>query len=284
MKVFTSFEIFMSKSVLGLVILLFCGQALALGSNCLEPQTAVFPTISESTIEFHFCSIPASNNVAVGMLDRSILETTESRTREFESFQISQFEVTQLQYESIMGKKPWVSSNSYDGESALSGVKKGNDYPATYLTYKMAQEFIRILNLMDRTAIYRIPTTDEFEYAANAGAASHYPWGDDRDDNMAYFYNLYQNSQPVQSCPSEEINSIVPGYCANNFGLYHMWGNVEEFTLDESSHSPSIIACGWGWKSAEKFFSEALCRKIPSDERSGNLGLRLVRVPTTKKD
>ena len=130
-------------------------------------------------------------------------------------FYLSKYEVTQTQWDQIMGRNP-----SY---------LKGAVLPVERVSWDDVQEFIRRLNERERRAagIYRLPTEAEWEYAARAGSDLAYPLGDDRllPDYAWFSGNAGGRSHPVgQRRP-------------NAWGLYDMHGNVGEWVQDTYAES-----------------------------------------------
>jgi formylglycine-generating enzyme required for sulfatase activity len=78
---------------------------------------------------------------------------------------------------------------------------------------------------------YRLPTEDEWEYAARGGLVGRrYPWGNAdpvrADIPRACFSGLSLTGTQSRTCP---VGSFPP----NGFGLFDMAGNVYEWCLDE---------------------------------------------------
>lgn len=99
------------------------------------------------------------------------------------------------------------------------------DQPAVTMTQYAAQQYTKWLSLVTGQQ-YRLPTEAEWEYAARAGTATAYSWGDDADDidkYAAYFDN------------SDDGPSAVAARAANAFGLFDMHGNAAEWTVNQYS-------------------------------------------------
>lgn len=72
---------------------------------------------------------------------------------------------------------------------------------------------------------YRLLSESEYEYAARAGTATVYPWGDDIGNNNANCKGCGSQWDAKQTAP---VGSFAP----NRFGLNDMVGNVFEWTED----------------------------------------------------
>ncbi len=114
-----------------------------------------------------------------------------------------------------------------------------DDHPAVCVSWTDAKAYVAWLT--DRTGKpYRLPSEAEWEYAARAGSASVYPWGDSATD-ACEFANLYDQSahevydmgwQAVQCRDAYADVAPVAALAPNAFGLYDMIGNVTEWVED----------------------------------------------------
>ena len=87
-------------------------------------------------------------------------------------FELGKYEVTQAQWEAVMGENP----SSF----------KGADRPVERVSWNDTQEFIRKLNQNDSKKQYRLPTEAEWEYACRAGSTGDYI---ENLDAMAWYRN-----------------------------------------------------------------------------------------------
>ncbi len=125
------------------------------------------------------------------------------------SFWIGRYEVTQAQWQAVMGENPsW---------------HKGADWPVTKVNWDDCQEFCRRLSArIGCTA--RLPSEAEWEYACRAGTTTAYSFGNDvsRLPEYAYF------RRPDAVMRVQSVHSLKP----NPWGLYHMHGNAWEWCED----------------------------------------------------
>jgi len=133
-------------------------------------------------------------------------------------FYMGKYEVTQEQWESVMGK------NRSD--------TKGAKLPVTDVSWEECQEFIKKLNAKTDGG-YRLPTESEWEYACRAGTTTKYSFGDKITPQVA---NIFESKigKPV----------AVGSYKPNEFGLYDMHGNVWEWCEDWYGDYPKGPAKG----------------------------------------
>ena len=134
-----------------------------------------------------------------------------------ETFTICQTEVTMGLWKAVMGSVP-------------SGVLvPGMDYPACNVSWEMCQEFISKLNEMTGLT-FRLPTEDEWEYAAKGGRLTRvfkYAGGNDIGE-VAW----YRENSSLDGTTYDWSIQPVATKAPNELGLYDMSGNVEEWCHD----------------------------------------------------
>ena len=141
---------------------------------------------------------------------------------------LGKYEVTQSQYEKLMGKNP----------SRFKGAK----WPVETVSWTDAMAFCAKLTDRERKAgrlpgghEYRLPTESEWEYACRAGTQTAYSFGDDAGKLYQYgnCSNVYSLSwQDKDHEDGHDRASPVGSYKGNAWGLYDMHGNVFEWCLD----------------------------------------------------
>ena len=124
-----------------------------------------------------------------------------------EGFYLGKYEVTQGQWEAVMGTRPWADN-----------VRSEADYPAIYISWEDAQAFIGRLNASAGSNIYRLPSEAEWEYACRAGTSTRWSFGDDASQLTHYAYENYEYRVGTKR--------------ANSWGLYDMHGYVWEWVQD----------------------------------------------------
>jgi formylglycine-generating enzyme required for sulfatase activity len=142
-------------------------------------------------------------------------------------------EVTQAQWQLVMGSTPW-KGKKY--------VKEGADYPATYVSSDDALEFCEALTETERRAgrletgwEYTLPTEAQWEYACQAGARTRYFFGDDKSLLDQYAWIAKNSLEAGEYYPSpHRVRLKKP----NPWGLYDIYGNVDEWCVDVYASQP----------------------------------------------
>jgi formylglycine-generating enzyme required for sulfatase activity len=157
--------------------------------------------------------------------------TTPVHQVTLQAFDIGAYEVTQAQYQVVMGTNP-----SFFQE--VNGYPDTDNNPVEQVSWYDARAFCTALSAMTGRT-FTLPSESQWEYACRAGTTTLYSYGDDDAllGNYAWYGNAYGSTHPV--------GTKLP----NNWGLYDMMGNLVEWCLD-SWHNNYIGAptCGSAWE------------------------------------
>lgn len=188
-----------------------------------------------------------------------------------EGFYMGRYEVTQAQWQAVMGTNP--------------SEFRGENLPVEQVSWNDAQEFIQKLNALNDGFIYRLPSEAEWEYACRAGTTGDYAG---EPNSMGWYdANSGKRTHPVGKKQ------------ANGFGLYDMHGNVWEWCQDvyhENYNGAPTDGSTWlsGGDSNKRVFRggswfnvvalilrSALRNRAVPDFRSHDLGFRVAASART---
>jgi predicted Zn finger-like uncharacterized protein len=152
-------------------------------------------------------------------------------------------EITQAQYERIMGTNPSYYSSTGGGSDSVVGIDT-TDYPVESMSWAEANEFCENLTTHEREAgrlaegwIYRLPTEAQWEYACRARTSTATTYGNQLDSSQANFDGNYPyNGADVGEYLSRPTH--VASYASNDWSIYDVHGNVSEWCLD--TYSPVL--------------------------------------------
>jgi len=189
------------------------------------------------------------------------------------SFQLGRYQVTQEEWEVVMGRNP--------------SIHKGAKKPVEYVELKECQEFINRLNIMTGLS-FRLPKETEWEFAARGGNNSRcfiFSGGNNLDEIAWYRNNSFKKGESDPVFGTQPVGQKQP----NELGLYDMTGNVWEWCsdyydnqrwspltdADGNALSSSYAIRGGGWKSTTGFCRISCRIKSSPSERRDSLGFRL---------
>jgi formylglycine-generating enzyme required for sulfatase activity len=195
---------------------------------------------------------------------------TQHLVRITKPFYLSVHEVTQQQYEKVMGKNPSKS--------------KGANKPVETVNWNDAVDFCHKLTKQEGDQ-YRSPTEAEWEYACRAGTTTTYSFGDDVSQLGEYAWHKDN---------WKDIMHPVGGLKPNAWDLFDMHGNVWEWCQDWHGPYKSLqvvsdptgaasgdygrVLRGGAFSTQPVYVRAANRNNDPPAGRYPNLGFRLART------
>ena len=266
-------------------------------SVCSNPET-------RSAIESKMVKISAGTNITM----TNYLNSSDSYIVNLSSFKISKYQVTQAQYEELIGTNP---SYFHGGAGRKAdGIEDQVKRPVEQVSWYDAVEFCNelsdfegltaVYSITNRTppignpitsAIvtadfsktgYRLPTEAEWEYACKAGTTTMWIHG-----NAEANLGEYAWYDPNSNSKTHEVGRRT----ANAWGLHDMHGNVWEWCWDwydtypgesKTNYSGAVsgltrVVRGGGWDVLAEYTGSSTRYVDYPDYTNYNLGFRLVR-------
>lgn len=206
------------------------------------------------------------------------------------AFALSETEVTQMQYEQLMGMNP----SQYKGDPKCPVDSVSWFDAVAYCNRLSVREGLLPCYQIDGLNVtleqnlkcrgYRLPTEAEWEYAARANSAQ---------------YQLYAGSDTVGDVAWYSTNAVMPNSprpvrtkVPNSWGLYDLSGNVWEWVWDWYGEYPMIplsinpigpqsgsmrVVRGGSWGSVAQGARVAFRAGFATASRDGGVGFRLAR-------
>ena len=204
------------------------------------------------------------------------------RTVKLDSYHIGKYEVTQGQWEAVMGTSLEEQRAGATYDHGIVG--EGADYPMYYVSWNEAQEFCKRLSKKTGKK-YVLPTEAQWEYAARGGNKSKgYKYSGSNDIEEVAWYNYNSDKQTHR----------VGTKKANELGIYDMSGNVLEWCSDwwaypydeDDTDNPQgpvngseRVARGGSWNHDAIACRVAIRFDAPPGDRYGTLGFRVACLP-----
>ncbi|MFW6156629.1 MAG: formylglycine-generating enzyme family protein, partial [Armatimonadota bacterium] len=132
-------------------------------------------------------------------------------------FDIGATEVTQLQWEAVMGTRPW---------EGRAWAQNDHHAPATYVSWHDAAEFCARLSAAGE-AEYALPAEAQWLLACYAGREDGDLWWFAQEDATDFAW-LRPNTEGAGESWPHTVGTLAP----NDFGIHDMPGNVLEWTAD----------------------------------------------------
>ncbi len=233
----------------------FFSLVLFLGySVCCAQYDPYVESIPDTDLEIPMTVVPAGT-FTMGSPESEAGRAADEgpqRTLEIEAFWMSETEITWQLYELFLRRgapapvasmeRDSTATDSTDAHSGATvqleadavsgatvpyvdmslGMGTGPGLPVGNVTRKAAARFCQWLSAKTGH-FYRLPTEAEWEYAARAGSDSAYFFGSDPDSLDAYAWHAGNSEGKYH-----QVGQKKP----NPWGLYDIYGNVAEWTLD----------------------------------------------------
>ncbi|MBM3962787.1 MAG: formylglycine-generating enzyme family protein [Planctomycetes bacterium] len=202
-------------------------------------------------------------------------------------FWMGKYEVTQAQYQAVMGSNP----SYFTGASAPNAPQR----PVEQVSWFNAVAYCQALTATEQAAgrvpagyQYRLPTEAEWEYCCRAGTTTEWHTGTSLSTSQTNFQGTLANA----THPDGQT-AVVGSYAPNAFGLHDMHGNVWEWCLDSYAlYAPgpvtdpvvtgglNRVVRGGSWDVNAATFCRSAYRLINSpDQPFYGSGFRVVLAP-----
>ena len=232
-------------------------------------EECTFP-LGNSGESIVMCWIPSGSfemGSPAGEQDRDGDEEPVHRVTFTEGFWLGKYELTQVQWEAVMGNNP----------SSYEGVNR----PVERVSWTDIQGFESALG-----NAFRLPSESEWESACRGGTTTRFYWGEDPNETEIGNYAVYGDNDPGGTA---NVGTKQP----NAWGLYDMSGNVWEWCEDwyhsDYTNAPNDgsawispsgsfrVSRGGGWNGLAQYCRSALRNNNDPSSRYYYLGFRLVR-------
>jgi formylglycine-generating enzyme required for sulfatase activity len=186
-------------------------------------------------------------------------------------------------------------SKKRDANWRNPNFSQNDNHPVVCISWNDAVAYAEWLS-QQTGKTYRLPTEAEWEYVARAGTTTKYWWGNTASHEYANYGADSCCSGLAKGKDRWEYTAPVSSFAPNQFGIYNTAGNVWEWTQDiiyssdyykNSIYSdptgPSTgsnrVYRGGGWNDPATSCRAARRDRYSPDDRSYDLGFRLLRMP-----
>ncbi len=160
--------------------------------------------------------------------------------------------------------------------------------PVVNVSWDDAQAYVSWLS-KEAGQTYRLPSEAEWEYAARAGTAMVFAWGNEEGQGLA-------NCEDAACGDDWRYTAPAGSFLPNAFGLHDMHGNVREWVEDcwndsyegapsdgsawLSGDCSQSVTRGGSWYRSSSYMRSAYRLERSADYRSQTIGFRVARILT----
>ena len=172
----------------------------------------------------------------------------------------------------------WHHHRGLTWRTVASSSRAHEKHPVVGVSWNDASAYCHYFNM-------RLPTADEWRYAANAGATTPYWWG----NKIPRFRKVgnFADASLLREYPKFAEYGVISGYDdgypktspsgkfpPNNWGLYDIIGNVWQWVQGESCQEPLKPRRGGAWSGFEEYLGTTHQNCIRGNLRSDDVGFR----------
>ena len=288
------------------VLLFFFSVLLCLSQPLLAAQAQLEVAINEA-LSLSFVQIPAGSFTlgdAQGQADEKPLQPVK-----LAAFYMQRHEISRAQYaafakqQQVPSRGCWYFNGKWQYDKKLNwqnpGYAQAPNEPAVCISWQDVKAYINWLNSHSKAYFFRLPSEAEWEYAARAGSASTYFWGEKAASLCDYansadqsILRLFPNFSAAPCHDGFERSAPVGSFLANPWGLYDVYGNAWEWVQDcwnerydksradgqarQSGDCARRVFRGGGWGDIPRFARSGIRNRTAAHKAKDDIGFRLV--------
>lgn len=165
-------------------------------------------------------------------------------------FYIGKFEVSEWEWNAVM-------RNVSEGD---------NDLPMTNISWEDCQQFVRKLQQLTGRLVFRLPTEEQWEYAARYGEEQGWEYAGSGNVEDVASYEENTNGKPSRR------GTLKP----NALELYDMSGNVAEWCTNDNPDAEKQMVRGGSYNDDREMITTTFADAATIDSRLSQIGMRLV--------
>ena len=294
------------KKIITLIVSVIVIVAVVIGGVVLFSPNQSQPTITPTKSQDDELLSISGGTFEMGSPDGEAQRENDELQHEvtIDDFYISPYEVTQKEYQEIMGENP----SQFTGDNLP--VENVTWYDAlNYCNALSLQEGLEPVYTIDEENVtwdrskngYRLPSEAEWEYACRATTSTPFNTENSISDQQANYYGHYpylieenyfsQDNLETQPGEYRETTIDVGSFEPNKWDLYDMHGNVGEWCYDyygeydlNSTNNPIGVTSsntkvyrGGGWNDYAKHLRSSYRASLEPTQAMSNIGFRIVR-------